>query len=99
MIDNLDENVGRLMACLKKEGIDENTIILFTTDDGVQGAAISRTPDYWNMGLRGNKGSQEEGGHSVFSFLRWPAGRIGVGTDNNTLISVMDIYPTMLDLW
>ncbi len=98
MIDNLDENVGRLMACLKKERIDENTIILFTTDDGVQGAAVSRTPDYWNMGMRGNKGSKEEGGHRVFSLLRWPRGSIGAGTDNNTLISVMDVYPTLLDL-
>jgi arylsulfatase A-like enzyme len=48
------------------EGIDENTIILITTDDGVQGAAISRTPDYWHMGMRGKKGSKEEGGHRVF---------------------------------
>ncbi len=97
MIDNLDENVGRLVACLKEEGIDQNTIILFTTDDGVQGAAISRTPDYWNMGMRGKKGSQEEGGHRVFSLLRWP-GNVGAGTENNTLISVQDVYPTLLDL-
>jgi hypothetical protein len=98
MIDSLDENIGRLMACLKKEGIDENTIILFTTDDGAQGAAISRTPKYWNTGMRGKKGSKEEGGHRVFSFFRWPAGNIGAGTDNNTLISVMDVYPTLLEL-
>ena len=69
MIDNLDENMGRLLACLKETGVDENTIILMTTDDGVQGASISRTPDYWNMGMRGKKGSQEEGGHRVFSYL------------------------------
>ena len=98
MVDNLDENVGRLMACLKEAGIDENTIILLTTDDGVQGAAISRTPNCWNMGMRGKKGSKEEGGHRVFSFLRWPAGSIGAGTDNNTLISVIDVYPTLLEL-
>jgi arylsulfatase A-like enzyme len=98
MIDNLDENVGRLMACLKETGLDENTIILMTTDDGVQGAAVSRTPDYWNMGLRGRKGSQEEGGHRVFSYLRWPGGTVGAGTSNNTLISVQDVFPTLLDL-
>lgn len=98
MIDNLDENMGRVMACLKDTGVDENTIILMTTDDGVQGAAISQTPDYWNMGMRGKKGSQEEGGHRVFSYLRWPAGKVGAGTKNDTLISVQDIYPTMLDL-
>ena len=99
MIDNLDENMGRLMSCLKETGVDENTIILMTTDDGVQGAAISRTPDYWNMGLRGKKGSQEEGGHRVFSCLRWPGGDIGAaGSKNDTLMSVQDVYPTMLDL-
>ena len=98
MVDNLDENVGRLMASLKETGIDKNTIILFTTDDGVQGAAVSRTPDYWNMGMRGKKGSQEEGGHRVFSVLRWPGGNVGAGEKNDTLISVQDVFPTMLDL-
>jgi len=98
MIDNLDENIGRLMACLKETRIDENTIILMTTDDGVQGAAISRTPDYWNMGMRGKKGSQEEGGHRVFAFLRWPGGKLRARTDNDTLIAVHDVYPTLLDL-
>lgn len=98
MTDNLDENVGRLIDCLKETGLDENTIILMTTDDGVQGAAISRTPDYWNMGLRGKKGSQEEGGHRVFCFLRWPAGNVGAGTKNDTLMSVHDVFPTLLEL-
>lgn len=99
MIDNLDENMGRLLACLKETGVDEKTIILMTTDDGVQGAAVSRTPDYWNMGMRGKKGSQEEGGHRVFSYLRWTGGNIGTpGINNETLISIQDVYPTMLDL-
>ena len=99
MIDNLDENMGRLLACLKETGVDEKTIILMTTDDGVQGASISRTPNYWNMGMRGKKGSQEEGGHRVFSYLRWIGGNIGTpGVKNNTLISIQDVYPTMLDL-
>ena len=98
MIDNLDENFGCLMTLLKKEGLDKNTIILFTTDDGAQSSARSNSPDVWNMGMRGDKGSMEEGGHRVFSFLRWPGGDIGAGTDNNTLLSVMDVYPTLLDL-
>ena len=99
MIDNLDENMGRLLACLRETGVDEKTIILMTTDDGVQGAAVSRTPDYWNMGMRGKKGSQEEGGHRVFSYLRWTGGNIGTpGVNNETLISIQDVYPTMLDL-
>ena len=51
------------------------------------------------MGMRGKKGSQEEGGHRVFSYLRWIGGNIGTpGFKNNTLISIQDVYPTMLDL-
>ena len=96
MVDNLDENVGRLSAFLKREGLDENTIILFTTDDGTQGAAISQTEKPWFKGMRGTKGSREEGGHRVFCFLRWPAGL--ESGENETIISVLDAYPTLLDL-
>ena len=90
------ENVGRLTAFLKQEGLDENTIILFTTDDGTQGAAISQTEKPWFKGMRGKKGSREEGGHRVFCFLRWPAGL--KSAENETIISVLDVYPTLLDL-
>ena len=96
MVDNLDENVGRLSAFLKREGLDENTIILFTTDDGTQGAAISQTEKPWFKGMRGTKGSREEGGHRVFCFLRWPVGL--ESGENETIISVLDAYPTLLDL-
>ena len=51
------------------------------------------------MGMRGKKGSQEEGGHRVFSYLHWTGGNIGPpGVNNDTLISIQDVYPTMLDL-
>jgi arylsulfatase A-like enzyme len=96
MVDNLDENVGRLSAFLKQEGLDDNTIILFTTDDGTQGAALSQTEKPWFKGMRGKKGSREEGGHRVFCFLRWPASL--ESWDNGTIISVLDVYPTLLDL-
>ena len=99
MVDNLDENFGRLMECLKKEGELENTILLYTTDDGIQGVAASSSPDTWFKGMRGKKGSKEEGGHRVSCFMTWPAGNIGkAGSLNNTLTSVLDIYPSMLDL-
>ena len=46
--------------------------------------------------MRGKKGSREEGGHRVFCFLRWPAGL--ESGENQTIISVLDVYPTLLDL-
>ena len=78
MVDNLDENVGRLSAFLKQEGLDENTIILFTTDDGTQGAAISQTEKPWFKGMRGKKGSRKKA--DIVSFVSsvglraWTAG-------------------------
>jgi arylsulfatase A-like enzyme len=102
MIDNLDENFGDLAAFLKAQGLDENTIVIFTTDDGAGAKAfINKGEDDhviegWNMALRGGKGSRYEGGHQVFFTMKIP------GSDwshkNDTLVSVMDVYPTLLEL-
>ena len=64
----------------------------------MQGAAYNSAPKTWLKGMQGKKGSPEEGGHRVFSFLSWPGGNIGAGSVNHTLSSVLDVYPTMLDL-
>ena len=71
MIANLDANVGRLRARLAELGLAENTLVVFTTDNGT--AAGSRNGG-WNAGMRGAKGSVYEGGHRVPCFLHWPAG-------------------------
>lgn len=103
MIDNLDENIGRMLQFLDAEGLLENTIVFFTTDDGAAKAAAfinlgedDHVIEGWNMGLRGGKGSRYEGGHRVLANLRLPASEIR--GENNTLVSVMDVYPTILEL-
>ncbi|MGH8021220.1 MAG: arylsulfatase [Opitutaceae bacterium] len=111
MIENLDENVGRLLAWLKGTGRDRNTIVIFMTDNGTsagwkenratgaqepEGAAAAWTG--FNAGMRDNKGSQYEGGHRVPFFVRWPAGGIGGGSDMPQLAAHFDVLPTLVEL-
>ncbi len=102
MIDNFDDNIGRLTTLLEKEGLAENTIILYTTDDGAAGASFigmekdDHVTKGWNMGLRGGKGSRYEGGHRVFANIKYPQTKLS--GDNNTLSSIKDVFPTLLEL-
>jgi len=104
MITNLDENMGRLLKILEEEGLEENTIVLYTTDDGPQKNGQQFDEGGWalesgfNAGQRGGKGSSYEGGHRLFSFVRWPAGHIEGGIEMPQFTSVMDVMPTMLEL-
>ena len=68
MITNIDENMGRLTAKLDELGLSENTILIFTTDNGT--AAGFRGGKGFNAGMRGTKGSLYEGGHRVPCFIR-----------------------------
>ncbi|MDQ0464959.1 arylsulfatase A-like enzyme [Caulobacter ginsengisoli] len=70
MIRNLDRNIGRVMAELKAQGLDDNTLVIFTSDNG--GANYIGLPDI-NRPYRGWKASFFEGGVHVPFFLRWPA--------------------------
>lgn len=103
MITNLDENMGRLMGTLAEEGIKDNTIVVFTTDDGTAGYAAQFDENGWptdqgfNMGQRGGKGSDYEGGHRLFSFLHYPNGQFNTNKVGD-LTSVMDIFPTVMDI-
>src|SRR5690606_21808308 len=78
MITNIDENLGRLEQKLAELDLTENTIFIFTTDNGT--AAGTQKGGY-NAGMRGQKGSEYEGGHRVPFFIRWPQGNIGGGRD------------------
>lgn len=90
MLANLDENVGRLLAHLKKEGLDENTILIFMSDNGP-------TPARFNCGMRGLKGTVYEGGLRVPFFMRWPGGGVVPGTKINRLAAHIDVFPTLLE--
>lgn len=89
MVANLDENVGRLLAHLKKTGADENTIVIFMSDNGP-------IPARFNSGMRGLKGTVYEGGIRVPFFVRWPAG-VKAGIKIDRLAAHIDVFPTLLE--
>jgi arylsulfatase A-like enzyme len=93
MIANLDENMGRLIRFLKENGLERDTILIFTTDNGTAAGE-----NVHNAGMRGKKGSAYEGGHRVPFFLRWPAGGLTNPRDIGALAAHVDVLPTLLDL-
>ena len=93
MITNIDDRFGQLQQLLKKEGLEENTILVFTTDNG-----SSRGTTYYNACMKGKKNSAYDGGHRVPWFMRWPAGKIGGGKDVDQLTAHLDILPTFIDI-
>jgi arylsulfatase A-like enzyme len=92
MVTNIDENLGRLLAKLKELGLDEDTIVIFMTDNG----PTSLQADRYTAGLRGQKGSVYEGGIRVPFFIRWPVGFKG-DRKINRIAAHIDIMPTLLD--
>jgi arylsulfatase A-like enzyme len=93
MISNLDENVGKLEAFLKKTGLRDNTIFVFMTDNGGTGGV-----NVFNAGMRGKKTEYYEGGHRVPCFFRWPTGGLRAAGDIPVNTQVQDILPTLVDL-
>ncbi len=93
MITNIDENVGRTRKLLQKLGIYENTIFIFTTDNGT-----ARGREIYNAGMRGQKGSEYDGGHRVPFLVHWPRGGMASKREVDTLCHAVDIAPTLLDL-
>lgn len=91
-IEHLDSGIGKVIKSLKESGQYENTIILFTSDNG------GHLPDLANNGpLRDGKQSMYEGGLRVPTLVSWP-GQIAAGSSTNQLNLSMDIYPTLLQL-
>ncbi len=109
MIENIDQNVGRLMQYMDKHDLFKNTIVLFMSDNGMapigpqplktvigkdeQGQPMIQT----NAGMKGFKNSVEEGGVRVPLFVRWD-GRIQPGRNLPQVIAHLDILPTLADL-
>ena len=94
MIANIDENMGRLLGKLKALGLEENTILIFMTDNGT--AAGYQRGKGFNAGMRGTKGSEYDGGHHVPCFIRWPAGGLVGGRDVTRLTAHVDLLPTLI---
>ena len=89
MVDSMDQAIGRILDTLDKQGIADNTIVLFFSDNGgFPGFGADNTP------LRGGKTETFEGGIRVPTVLRWPE-VIPAGTLNTAAISVLDLLPTL----
>ena len=97
MVQNFDENLGRLLQSLNQWGIDENTVVIFMGDNGTGGGVDFRTMEGYNAGMRGKKGSTYEGGHRVACFARWP-GTLDSGGTVEELTAHLDWLPTLIDL-
>ncbi|MEO2017413.1 MAG: arylsulfatase, partial [Fuerstiella sp.] len=93
MIANIDDNVGRMRAFLADEGLTDNTIFIFTTDNG--SSSGWRT---FNAGMRAGKGSEYDGGHRVPFFVYWPEGKLTGGYDVKPITAHVDVLPTLIDL-
>ncbi len=91
MIDSLDQSVGRIRKELKKLGIADNTVVIFTSDNG------GRVPTTSNLPLRVGKGSCYEGGTRVPLIIDWP-GVTKPGAVCDTPVITMDLFPTLMEI-
>lgn len=91
MVECVDYNIGRVLARLKELNLDENTVVIFASDNG----AVESTSD--NTPFRKGKGYLYEGGIRVPFIMRWPGHIIGGSVSNNETIS-QDIFPTIVDI-
>lgn len=98
MVESMDENVGRLLQVLEEEKLLENTLVVFTSDNG--GMATSQQADQIptsNLPLRAGKGYLYEGGIRVPLLVHWK-GRVEAGTRTDDPVSGTDFYATLLDI-
>jgi arylsulfatase A-like enzyme len=93
MIANIDDNVGKLRSFLDEHQLTENTIFIFTTDNG-----SSSGDRVYNAGMRGKKGSEYDGGHRVPFFIHWPEGGLVGGRDVAPITAHVDVLPTLIEL-
>ena len=89
MVENVDWNVGRVLNALDSLALTDNTLVIFMSDNGPNNWR-------WNGGMKGRKGSVDEGGVRSPLFMRWPKWSANV-LDYST-VSVRDIFPTILSI-
>ena len=89
MVESVDDSVGRIMSAVEDIGAEENTMFIFTSDNGGHWRATRNAP------LRANKGSNYEGGLRVPVIIKWP-GAARPGSVSEELVTSSDFYPTIL---
>ncbi|MFM7137051.1 MAG: sulfatase-like hydrolase/transferase [Planctomycetota bacterium] len=92
MIENIDTNMGRLLAQLDAWGIAEETLVVFSTDNGTAAGGV-----VFNDGMRGTKCTPYRGGTRVPAFWRWP-GTLPAGVDVAAVTAHVDVVPTLCEL-
>ncbi len=90
MVENIDDNLARLLQRLRDSGLERETIVVFLTDNGANS-------DRFNAGMRGRKGSMHEGGSRVPLFIRWP-GTLPAGKTVRPIAAHVDLLPTLAEL-
>ena len=89
-VEEVDASMGTIFETLKSEGLDDNTLVLFTSDNGSQREGS-------NDPLRGKKGRTDEGGMRVPCVVRWP-GKIPAGSSSGEITATIDLLPTFARL-
>jgi arylsulfatase A-like enzyme len=95
MMEILDRNVGRLMESLREQGLEENTIVFFMSDNG--GLSTAEGSPTSNLPLRAGKGWLYEGGIREPMFIKWP-GAESSGRTSDVPVTSTDFYPTILEM-
>ena len=93
MITNIDDNLGATRKLLADLGISENTLFIFTTDNGT-----ATGQKIFNAGMRGKKGSEYDGGHRVPFIAHWPAAGWNRQYVCDRLCHAVDVVPTLVEL-
>jgi arylsulfatase A-like enzyme len=94
-VEEIDWSTGRILAALERHGLEENTLVIFTSDNGP--ARRSKLRGGSAGPFRGGKGTTWEGGVRVPFLARWP-GRIPPATQCHGIGTIMDLFPTLVEL-
>ncbi len=98
MIHRMDKGIARILETLNRHGLEDNTIVLFSSDNGPQfGGSGEQCTTRFNCQFNGAKGSVLEGGIRVPGILRWPAG-LDRGRVVDEMVHFTDWYPTLLEM-
>jgi len=90
MMENQDWNIGRVLAKLREHKLEENTIVLYFSDNGPNSMR-------WTGGMKGRKGTTDEGGVRSVCYLRWPA-KLPAGHTVSQIAGAIDLLPTLTAL-